>query len=283
MSKKTTCIIMLALLLMFSREVKAQGLSLCVKLLDTSQNYKVQDKSRDLAAELTFPSQALVGQIEYTYKTSNTKLSGSLEYSLSSSQQRGTDTDWYQGDVSVFSESKTNLDKYYALALNYEHILGQGLSVQTTLFHKYWKLYWSDTKQYDYIDDVYSEFSEKSVQFTQRLNGIAFNLAYHDEIFSVPVSISVGAQAANHYSKDEHLLRNFYTLTQDWLYGYLGNFSAELTKSEAGTLSLMAGYEVLSGDGDMKFYSSSDFNYMTLPASFETEQRFAQLKYSVIF
>jgi len=283
MPKNVRYMVVPVLLLLVSREVMAQNLSLSVKLLNSSHKYKVQDKSRDLEAELIFPSQALVGQIGYAYKTSNENLSLSFEHSLSSAHPTGTDTDWYRGDVSVYSQSKTSLEKYYALALNYEHSVLENLSIKTTLFHKYWKLDWSETRQYDYIDDTYSEFPSKSVRYTQTLNGITFSIGYHEELFSIPLSMSIGAQAAKHKSVDEHLLRNFYTVSQDWLYGYLGSLSAELMQGAEGVLQVVAAYEILSGESDMKFYSNNDFKYMTLPASFETKQKSIQLQYTLLF
>jgi hypothetical protein len=283
MPKCVTKTVQTILLLFLSGEVMAQNISLGIKLLGTSQKYKVEDTSRDLAAELVFPSEILVGKVEYIHKTSNVNLSFSLEHSLYSSHPDGTDTDWYQGNISVYSQSKTSLEKYYAFNLHYERILLEDLSIRTTLFHKYWKLNWSETRQYDYIDDIYSEFSSKSVQFTQTLNGIAFNIQYHKEIFNIPVSMSLGVQAAKHRSVDEHLVRSFYTVSQDWLYGYKGTLSSILLQNEEGALELMASYEVLSGDSDMKFYSNTDFNYMTLPASFETKQKSIRFQYKIEF
>ena len=272
--------IQIALLLFLSREVLAQNLSLGLKLLDSTQQYRVEDSSRALVAELVFPSKSLVGVLAYTHNTSIGKLIYSFEHSISSQNTIGTDTDWFEEDISVFSQSSTKLEKYFAFTLGYETSLSKSLSLKATLFHKYGKLSWSDTKQYDYIDDVYSEFPSTSVRFTQTLDGLSLGLNYKEELAKIPISISLAGQLAKHNSIDEHLVRNFYTLSRDLLYGYLVDISVEMINNEYGALNLSASYEVLSGKSNMDFYTSSHFKYMSLPASFETEQKSIKINYT---
>ena len=280
MPQPVSLLIQIVLLLLLSREAVAENLSLGLKLLDSSHQYRVEDPNRALVAELIFPSKSLVGVIAYTQKTPNGKLTYTFEHSLKAEGSTGTDTDWYQGDVSVFSQSSTELEQYFSLSIAYNQVLTEHISIEASLFHKYWKLNWSDTKQYDYIDDVYSELSSTSVRFTQTVDGLYLGMNYEEKILNLPISISLAGQLAKHDSVDEHLARNFYTVSQDWLYGYLVDISVEVLNNEYGVFDISAGYEVLSGDSNMDFYSSSDVNYMSLPASFETIQKSMKINYS---
>ena len=280
MSKSVSYLVYCILLLLIPAEAIAQNLSLGLKFLDSSHQYRVEDPNRALVAELVFPSKSLVGVVSYTQKVSTGKFSYTFEHLIKNRNTTGTDTDWFQENISVFSQSSTELEQYYGLSLAYEHGLSDFLNVNVSLFHRYWKLNWSDTKQYDYINDIYSEYASKTVRFTQTFNGLSLGLSYKDKLLNLPVCIFVAGKVVKHDSLDEHLARNFYTRSEDWLYGYATGASVEVLNNEYGALDISAKYEVVSGDSSMDFYNSGHTKYLSLPASFETIQKSMKITYT---
>lgn len=249
------------------------------KWLDAALQYNVKDISRHLEAELVFPAETLVGAIGYEYPLSVGSVSILAQHSLVSKNATGTDSDWQNGEMTVYSESVTTLNQFYSLNLFYTLPFLEHGSAGIELFHEYWKLTWSDTEQQSYYNDTYDEFSGSTVRYTQQLDGTRVHLGYEDTVLDIPWEASAGMEIAWHESKDEHLLRSFYTLSKDWMFGYFLALRIEIWQAASSSLSLKTLYKHIEGDADMAFYHESGGKYMTLPAAFQTTEKSLGLQY----
>jgi hypothetical protein len=257
----------------------ADTLTVEAKCLDAALQYNVKDTARSLEAELVFPAEALVGAIGYDYPLSVGSVSVLVQHSLVSKNATGTDSDWQNGEMTVYSESVTTLNRFYSLNLAYTLPFLEHGSAGIELFHEYWKLTWSDTEQQSYYNDSYDEFSGSTVRYTQQLDGTRVHLSYEDTLHNIPWEASAGMEIAWHESKDEHLLRSFYTLSNDWMFGYFLALRIEIWHAATSSLSLKTLYKRIEGDADMAFYHESGGKFMTLPATFQTTEKSLGLQY----
>ncbi|MEA3370133.1 MAG: hypothetical protein U9Q40_02210, partial [Campylobacterota bacterium] len=161
----------------------ADSYTLSTKFLDSTLKYNVKDTNRELEAELEFPSKTVALLLGYTHDLDIGSLSFNLEHSIYSNIQQGTDTDWYQNEMSVYSESDTELDKYYKFSIAYSSRLSKKIFMAIELYHENWQMTWSDTKQTNYYNDTYSEVSGETVKYGQELNGAKFKLGYENSLF----------------------------------------------------------------------------------------------------
>ncbi len=261
----------------------ADNYTLSTKYLDSTLKYNVKDTGRELEAELEFPSKAVAILLGYTHDLDIGSLSFNLEHSMYSNTQLGTDTDWYQDEVSVYSESDTKLDKYYKLSIDYSSSLSKKILMAIELYHENWQMTWSDTKQTNYYNDTYSEISGETVKYEQNLNGAKFKLGYENNLFGMPWNIFIGYDLAYSQTKDQHLIRSFYTKSQDWMNGYYLDTSMNVINYNSSILNLKASYRNIKGDADMNFYNESGENYMVLPAKYETVVSSFELEFIYMF
>lgn len=264
-------------------EVTADTLTVGAKWLDASLKYNVKDTSRHLEAELVFPANALVSTIGYEHPLSVGFIRMSAQHSLVSKDATGTDNDWLEGERTVYSESVTTLDRFYSLNLAYTLPFLEHGTTGIELFHEYWKLTWSDTRQQSYYNNRYDEFSGSTVRFTQQLDGARVRLGYEDTLLGIPWEASGGVEAAWQESKDEHLLRSFYTLSKDWMVGYFLAVRIELWQAGSSSLTLKTDYRKIEGDADMEFQHESGGKYMTLPVTFDKTEKSLGIHYAYRF
>ena len=261
----------------------ADSYSIGAKWLDSTLKYNVKDPDRKLEAELEFPAKTLAVVLGYKYDMQVGSLSFSAEHSIFSDDQKGKDTDWYEGEKTVYSESSTELDKYYRLMIAYDYPLLESTNIGLELFHEKWEMTWSDTKQTNYYNNRYTEISGSSVKYQQELDGARIYLGYKNDLFTIPCYVSAGYEIVYIDSKDEHLLRSFYTESQDWIDGYYFDLTVELFHYKSSILTITGSYRKIEGDTDMDFYHDSGEKYMSLPANYETVIKSLELQYTYQF
>jgi hypothetical protein len=259
--------------------VYASSAGLGVKWLDMEQRYTVEDPSQNLKATLVFPSESAVGVFEASARLGQGDISFSAEVALASKYPRGTDTDWQNGMVTVYSDSKTTLDSYYHFTLSYDRPLYKHWNVGIAFFHNKSRLVWSDTHQADYVNGTYIEVDENTVRFTQKRWGTDLSLKYGDTLVGFPVSVELGWQRAWHESVDEHLNRSFYTVSENWLNGYSAVVEVTIYSQATSKFTVEGYYCHVGGNGEMEFYTTGGVHYWTLPAEFETRSQSLSLHF----
>jgi hypothetical protein len=275
----------LALLLPLSWQgAHAEGIFAGIDGKNASLQYRVADPAHGLEARLRFPAEALVGLIGYERETGeHGLLRFSFLHRIASGAPVGDDTDWQEGEVTVYSESQTRLKRYLSANAAYLHHLDEGLAVGTELFYEAWKLSWHDTRQSSYDDGSYDEVGGETVRFTQELGGarLYFQLEKHWSAWKWRVN--AGLEIDRHASRDEHLKRGFYTTGEDWLLGSCLAVEAVLYEDASSSLQLGTSYRRVKGVGEMAFHYDFGLHYMTLPATYTTRVTTASLGYTYRF
>ena len=261
----------------------ADTLAVKTEWVDASLKYNVKDPSRQLESELLFPAQTVVGTIGYDYLLSRGTVSFQAYHSLASIQKTGWDKDWKNGEMTVYSESTSTINKLYGLEMAYSHQLSEHMRVSLAFFHEYWKLTWYDTKQYSYYNDRYDEFTGATVRFTQQNNGANIRLKYDHTLFDKSWKMYAGLSISKQRSVDRHLERSFYTLSNDWIVGYSLGLDVEVFRHQTSAIALGAGYSFRKGDADMEFFHEYGTKFMTLPATFQTTVKSLHIRYHYSF
>lgn len=244
--------------------------TLGTKFLDSKLKYNVKDYDRQLEAELKFPAEVLAIVFGFKHNLEVGSLSLNVEHSIYSKSKTGKDTDWHEGELTVYSESDTKLDNYFRFSLGYDYPLLKNTIIGIELFHEDWKMTWSNTKQIRYTNNTYSEVSGETVKYKQELNGFRFKLGYEDNLFGKSYKVFAGYDLAYTHMKDQHLKRSIYTKSQAWMDGYYLNAEIELLSYKSSQLKMSASYKKMVVSTDMDYFFESGGKYMTLPAKYET-------------
>ena len=262
----------------------AEGVFVAIGGSSALLQYRVADPDHGLEARLRFPAEAAVGSIGYEREAGeNGVLRLTFSHRIASGTPVGSDTDWHAGAVTVYSESRTRLKRYLAANAAYLHSVREGLGVGMELFYEGWKLSWHDTQQRNYDDGITDEISGETVRFTQELGGTRLYLHLEKRLPAWRWSAKAGVEIDRHRSRDDHLLRGFYSVGNDWLIGSCLAFEAVLYEDGASSLQLGAAYRRVKGVGDMAFYYDFGRRYMTLPATYTTRVGTASLRYTYRF
>ncbi|WP_345988261.1 hypothetical protein WCX18_12290 [Sulfurimonas sp. HSL1-2] len=263
--------------------LSGDGLFAGIKGFNATLSYRVADPAQGLEARLRFPATAAVGELGYTFDTPAGVLRFSFASAFTSLTRTGDDTDWEGGNKTVYSESDTALDSYYAFHVDCLYPVTPDFALGTDFFYEQWQLGWSQTRQTDYTDGTKIDIGGKTVNFSQQSGGVSLYSRYEAQLFALPWTFRGGVLLSRQHSRDEHLLRGFYTLSDGWMTGISVGADALLFRHSGSEISAGISYRRLEGDTDMHFYYDYGPHYRTLPATFTTEITEAGLSYRYAF
>ena len=263
--------------------LSGDGLFVGIKGLNSTFSYRVEDPAQGLEARLRFPATAAVGELGYALDTPAGVLLFSFASAFTSQTRTGDDTDWKDGNKTVYSESDTALDGYYTFHIDFRHPVTPDFALGTDFFYEQWQLGWSHTRQTDYTDGTETYFGSDTVDFTQQSGGVSLYGVYEATLLTLPWTFRGGVLLSRQHTRDEHLLRGFYTLSDGWMTGVSLGADALLFRHSGSEISAGISYRRLEGDTDMHYYYDYGPHYRTLPAAFTTEITEAGLSYRYAF
>jgi len=263
--------------------LSGDGLFAGIKGLNATLSYRVKDAAQGLEARLRFPTTAAVGELGYALDTPAGVLRFSFASVFTSQTPTGDDTDWKDGNKTVYSKSDTTLDGYYAFHVDFCHPMTPNFALGTDFFYEQWQLGWSHTRQTDYTDGSETYFGSDTVDFTQQSGGVSLYGVYEATLLTLPWTFRGGVLLSRQHSRDEHLLRGFYTLSDGWMTGFSLGADAVLFRQAGSEISAGISYRRLEGDTDMHYYYDYGPHYRTLPATFTMEITEAGLSYRYAF
>ncbi|WP_345970050.1 hypothetical protein WCX72_12395 [Sulfurimonas sp. HSL1-6] len=259
------------------------GLFVGIKGANATLSYRVKEPAQGLEAQLRFPATAEVGELGYALEMPVGQLSFSCASAFASQKRTGDDTDWRDGNKTVYSESDTSLDSYYVFHIDFRHPVTPGFSLGMDFFYEQWRLGWSHTRQIDYTDGTQTVLSGTTVRFTQDAGGVNLYGVLDATLFALPWQFHGGVLLSRQHSEDEHLARGFYTVSDGWMTGVSLGADAVLYRQAGSEIIAGISYRRSEGDADMHYYYDYGPHYMTLPATFTTEVTEASLMYQYAF
>ncbi len=85
-------------------------------------------------------------------------------------------------------------------------------------------------------------------------------------------------------SKDTHVLRSFYTIQNSQAFGFALKFNTSYKLNPNSKIKLSLNYEILKDNNvDMDYYNTLGQKYLTLPSSYEYENRTIAIGYVFSF
>lgn len=245
--------------------------------------YTVESPSNNLKAKLDFPFEFSSAELKYSRDLGAYKLLISGSFLLNNTNTVGKDSDWKNENLTVYSESKNEVDEFFEYKIKISKELFTDTDIFTNFKYKKLDYIWSDTYEKDYVANSTSNIVGNNLTFEEDFYQFNIGLDYRKktELFEIILIPSIGYSFIQ--TKDTHILRNFYSTQDINALTYSFNMQVTYRLSRNSKVGLLFNYEKIKDNKtDMKYYNSIG-NYMTLPSSFEYENKQFGLNYIYSF
>jgi len=248
----------------------AGSIELSLHKSNIESSYIVEAPEQNLKSKLIFPISLNTLDIGYCHDFGLLQLRVSSSFELSQTPSRGEDFDWYKDELTLYSHSQSNLEKYADYTLEVLQEITQELKILFAFNYKELNMSWFNTQQTDLNSGTVTNIEGKTLEYQQTFYQYKLALNYEKELYK---NISLELQPALYFAyidlKDKHLLRNFYTTQNAQAYGYGLILKMAYRMNQSFKVALSLSYESLSDNNtEMTFYNSLDEQYLILPASY---------------
>ncbi|MCP4969897.1 MAG: putative porin [Arcobacter sp.] len=247
-------------------------------------SYIVESPFQELKAKLYFPFEFSNANIMYKHDFENFELGVSSSFLIDSQTTIGKDLDWKADTLTVYSESKNNIDKYHQFSIKLAKNINKDLNIFSNIKHTTLNFNWNDTRQKDYVSNISSNLNGKTLTFEQNINQVNLGLSYRIDFNKIQLKLIPSFVYARIHNKDTHIVRDFYTIQNANAIGYSLQSKLRYKIDKNSSFLLLAEYEMFKDKStDMDYYNKILGNYRTLPSSFEFKNRKFGLTYSYKF
>ncbi|WP_428746140.1 hypothetical protein [Sulfurimonas sp.] len=264
----------------------ADSVAIFLEDQSSESSYIVKAPEFQLESKLIFPKHFNTLGISYNYSYLDYDFAISTHFLLHSSDQKGEDFDWKNGELTVYSSSTDILDSYQHYKFQISKKISPEFSLTAAFVYKDTQEHWSNTKQQNYITDTTSQLTETTLQFSQTFYTYLLGMTYSKKLFS---EFSVHFNPSFTYSyidtKDVHIVRNFYVFQNAQAFGYDLKLLLQKKLTENSTLGLNLQYSnVKDKQTDMSYYYISSGNHFaTYPSSYQYNDFKLGLNYMYTF
>lgn len=250
-----------------------------------TSSYKVESPTQNLASKLYFPFELNTLGLIYSIDIYDFSISLQADFMLNSEATKGSDYDWHNNDLTVFSESENKIDTFNSYSLSVSKEVFENLNVTSRFLYKKMDMSWTNTVQQDYVRDETFTYQALSLKYQQDFYQFNLGMNYQTTLFDyLQLEFEPSVIYAYIEAKDSHILRNFYTMqySQAFGYGLKANISKKIFANSK--ISFYYEYETYSdNDTKMYYHNSVDENYLTLPSSYKYESNLVGFKYFHMF
>lgn len=248
-------------------------------------SYNVESPAQNLASKLYFPFELNTLGLIYSIDIYGFSISLQADFMLNAEVTKGSDYDWHNNDLTVFSESENKIDTFNSYSLSVSKEVFENLNVTSRFLYKKMDMSWTNTVQQDYVRDETFTHQALSLKYQQDFYQFNLGMNYQTTLFDY-LQLEFEPSVIYTYieAKDSHILRNFYTMqySQAFGYGLKANISKKIFANSK--ISLYYEYETYSdNDTKMYYHNSVDENYLTLPSSYKYENNLVGFKYLYMF
>jgi len=267
----------LFLLSVFSLSLVASEISLSLKLLEGDDAYVV--RQNNLKAELIFPYHLYLADLAFTTRKKAFYLKGSLSLPIAQENIKGEDFDWDNGVPTFYSNSDDEVTKYLDLYGELGHKLTKHFSYALFLQLQKSTHTWRNLEQIDYSDNSLIQVTGTVLSYEQNRYdvGIKSDFSYVHKKYALTLSPAISY--VNHEARDNHLLRNFYTLQAN--HGLAMKLTSSLSYHHTKKTKITLAYAIDSfkdNNSNMEyFFNGTTTPYKVLPSSYESLHRYLSL------
>ena len=263
----------------------AGNIELLFKNNNGDSTYIVESPDQNLKAKLIFPFKFNTLDIAYSHNFDFFDIKVNSSFLLNDKMTTGEDYDWHNGYLTVFSESDNKINRYADIGLEVSKDFRNDLKALVGFHYKALDMHWSDTYQENYVNDTTSYIQGETLKYQQDFYQYYLGLNYKNEIYkNLFIELKPTLMYAYIESKDTHVLRSFYTLQKSKAFGYALEFNTSYRLNENSKIKLSLHYEKLKDNNvDMDYYNLLGSKYLTLPSSYEYENRTISIGYVFSF
>ena len=253
--------------------------------IEGSSEYFVESESQELTSKLIFPYRFATA----TFRASDSLWDGSASFEvtfpISSFNKKGEDYDWQNKQLTVYSSSQNNLENFFSSKIQWKFSILKNLQLVTSISYDVLDFSWIDTYQKDYVKNETSFKAGRTLSYKQSFYLFELGCSY-TQVLSQNSSIELLPKIALGYAetKDQHLLRGFYTLHESRLNGLNIEIKNHYQLNKTQNFSVGLAYKKLIGKtSKMNYYSiyNENVSFASYPAKFSNESITLGLTYSI--
>ncbi len=273
------------LLLIFPVIIFAGSINLSLKNHNGQSSYIVQSPSQNLKSELIFPFKFNSIDIDYNHSFKYFDITLNSSFFLNDKTTTGKDYDWHNNNLTVFSESDNEIDKYYDLGLTVSKNIYNNTNLFIGFNYKVLDMHWSDTYQEDYVKDKNEYISGRTLKFQQEFFIYSVGIDYNYNISNkIIFNLKPIVMYAFINTKDTHILRDFYTIQNTQSIGYEIPLSLIYKLTFNSNVTISYKYSSLEDkDVDMDYYNSLNEKFSSFPSSYKYKNSIVGISYSYNF
>ncbi len=272
----------LFLLFIFPAILIAGDVTLSLSHNDGSSSYTVQSNdTQNLKSTLNFPFEFNTIGLEYKHDFRYLQIVLSYSSLLNYTTEIGKDYDWKNQDLTVFSKSESKIEKYNNFNIAAYKSVYNNLDMFVGFGYSNMNIGWYNTYQTNYVSQTSKKLVGKTLQFNQEFYKYEFGLNYEEYITdNLLLNIQPSILYVYVNTKDEHTLRNFYTVQNINTLGYKILLGLKYKLTDYSSIKILYNYEEINENKtDMKYYNSSNVNYITLPSSYNYKENKINISY----
>lgn len=250
--------------------VNAESFEFGIDQISGSSSYEVEAKSLDLKSRLMFPYNLNSFNVTLSddFLNGNVKIGASIP--IANRKEIASDFDWKQDQLTVFSTSISHLDEYFNIHAEWTKKIINRVDFATKIYYRELDTLWSNSRQYDYVKNIETFFTENTLSFKQ--NYLIYDAGLNYLVWS---SKSIKFILEARYVtglvkfKDTHILRDFYTLQRSKVSGYNFGLKFEYDLGAFGSIFFGVRKKQLSDKhAIMDYFTTNGFKFASYSSNY---------------
>lgn len=250
--------------------INADSIDFGINQINGTSSYEVEAKSMGLRSELFFPYNLNSFNISFLNELSSGKIKIAASVPISYQNEVATDYDWKLDELTVFSTSFSHLDKFFNFHAQWEKELFSRIGFITKIYYQELDTVWNNTRQHDYVRDIKTLSNKNTLEFEQNYlmydTGFSY-LAWKSKsiTFSIEAKYTFGLVKL----KDNHILRDFYTIQDSKVDGHSFGLKLGYDLGSLGKIFFEVTKKNIKDEQTMMDYFTTDgFKFASYPSNY---------------
>ena len=258
--------------LIFPAFLLAGSVDLSLEKHNGKSSYIVQKPNFGLKSKLDFPFKLETLSISTKKEMESFDLYVKSNFMINSKDTIGKDYDWQNDDLTVFSTSSNQIEKFRDFTVGIDKRFSNKIKLTNKLNYKNLDILWKDTYQEDFVKNKIISLDAEALKYSQKIYQYNLGINYKIELLrNILLEIEPSLIYAYIDAKDSHLLRNFDTKQYSHAFGIGGKIDLSHKINEKFIYGIFYDYQKFEDKNtNMDYFNqSTNVNYQTLPSSYE--------------
>lgn len=258
--------------LIFPAFLLAGNVDLSLEKHNGESSYTVQKPNSGLKSKLDFPFKLKTLSVSTKKELGSFELYLKSNFMINSKDTIGKDYDWQNDDLTVFSTSNNQIEKFRDFTVGIDKKFSHNIKLTNKLNYKNLDILWKDTYQEDFVKNKTTTINGEALKYSQKIYQYNLGINYKIDLSrNILLEIEPSFIYAYIDAKDSHLLRNFYTKQYSHSFGIGGKIDLNHKINEKFIYGIFYDYQKFEDKNtNMDYFNqSTNENYQTLPSSYE--------------